>query len=99
MSSTPQQAEYAIEQHISKCGGPYSAWYCGVATDPVARLFTDHNVDKERDAWIHRDCATETAARQVEDYFLKKGCKGAPGGGDSSSRHVYAYKMSSRTRP
>jgi hypothetical protein len=87
-----------IEGYIRQHGGVYSAWYCGVATDPKARLFSDHNVDKDRDAWIHRECATDTDARKVEAHFLAKGCKGAPGGGDSSSRYVYAYKITAHSR-
>jgi len=102
MSTTavsPHQAAQDIEQYIDQRSGPYSAWYCGVATDPEARLFTDHGVNKQGDAWIFRGCANDTEARQVEDYFLKKGCKGAPGGGDRNSRFVYAYRMNSHTRP
>jgi hypothetical protein len=95
---TPQQAVNDIEDHIRKSGGLYSTWYCGVATDPVTRLFTDHGVRQNGDYWIYRQCADDAAARRVEQYFLAKGCKGAPGGGDTSSRHVYAYKITSHSR-
>ena len=54
----------------------YSQWYVGVATDPRARLFQDHNVNEQSDAWIYDNCGTDTAARSVEDYFLGKGCDG-----------------------
>lgn len=87
-----------IDNHIRSCGGGYPAWYCGIATNPRQRLFTDHNVDEKNGAWIHRDAGTDTMARKIEDYFLAKGCKGDDGGGDSSTRHVYAYKITSSTR-
>ncbi len=93
-----QQAIYDIDSYIKKFGGPYSAWYCGVATDPRERLFKDHNVDERSGAWIFRALTTDTEARQVEAWFLAKGCKGGPGGGDRSSRYVYAYKITPTTR-
>ena len=84
------QAIADIDAYIRNNGGVYSAWYCGVASDPRKRLFTDHNVDEKNGAWIYRDCGTDTVARRVEDHFLRKGCKGGPGGGDWTSRYVYA---------
>ena len=87
-----------IDAHIRNCGGTYSAWYCGIASDPRQRLFTDHNVDEKNGAWIIRDCGTDTAARRVEEHFLKKGCKGGGGGGDRTTRYVYAYKITNTTR-
>jgi len=87
-----------IEEHIKKCGGGYSAWYCGIASKPKDRLFEDHNVNEKSGAWIYRDATTDTAARTIEDYFLKKGCKGGDGGGDRQSKYVYAYKITSTTK-
>jgi len=89
-------AKQAIEAYIKQNGGVFSQWYCGIATDPEARLHQDHNVDR-RGLKIHRDAGSESAAREVEKYFLAKGCKGGPGGGDTP-RHVYAYKITSTTR-
>ena len=65
--------------------------------DPKDRLFDDHNVDRENGRWIRRDCGTDTVARQVEASFHKKGCDGGPGGGDSNTKYVYAYKITSTT--
>lgn len=87
-----------IADHVAKNGGSYSAWYCGIASDPQARLFNDHNVDKERGAWIYNTCATSDEARAVEDHFVAKGMKGGPGGGDSTTKAVYAYKITNSTR-
>ena len=86
-----------INDHIKKCGGSYSNWYAGIATDPSDRLFNDHNVDKDNDAWVYRDCGTESAARAVEKHFLNLGCKGGPGGG-IAPQYTYAYKINNHTR-
>jgi hypothetical protein len=93
-----QQVINDFEIYIRQHGGGYSAWYCGVAADPKSRLFNDHNVDKNG-AWIHSgDTGSDDVARNIEDYFLSKGCKGGGGGGDSGTRYVYAYKITSTTR-
>jgi hypothetical protein len=86
-----------IENYILGHGGPFSAWYCGVASDPRQRLLVDHNVNEMFGPWIARDCGTDTAARAVELYFLLQGCKGGPGGGDRNTRYAYAYKITAST--
>lgn len=88
-----------IDNYISKRGGGYSDWYVGIASDPHDRVFNDHNVDKNNDAWIIRDCGSEVAARKVEKYFLDRGCDGGTGGGDNSTTYAYAYKKNTHTRP
>jgi hypothetical protein len=97
--ATTQEAIQKIENYIHQNGGQYSAWYAGIATYPRTRLFTDHGVAEKTDAWIYEDCLTDTSARKVEDYFLAKGCDGDTGGGDSSTKYVYAYKKNSHSRP
>ena len=84
--------------HMRQCGGSWQNWYVGIAEDPKARLFTDHNVSKDGDSWIHSAHAgTDTVARNVEQYFLSYGCVGGPGGGSSRSCFVYAYKVAPHT--
>lgn len=87
-----------IAAHVQKCGGTYAEWYGGIAADPEARLFNDHSVDKAKDAWIYRTCASSGEARAIEDYFFQKGMKGGSGGGDSTTKAVYAYKITTTTR-
>lgn len=87
-----------IDAHIRKCGGGYPSWYVGIATDPRERLFRGHNVDEKNGAWIYKDAGNDTNARAIEDHFIKKGCKGGDGGGSTTSRYVYAYKITSTTR-
>ncbi len=39
------------------------------------------------------------SARQIEAHFLSLGCKGGDGGGSTATKFVYAYKITSQTRP
>lgn len=88
-----------FEEYIRKNGGTYTQWYAGVASDPKKRLFNDHNVNEHADNWIHsRQLGNDTSARSVEQHFLAKGCKGAPGGGDYTTCCAYAYKINGHTR-
>jgi hypothetical protein len=87
-----------ITTYVANCGGNYSQWYVGVAAVPRDRLFTDHSVDEKNGNWIFRTCATSEEARAVEDHFIAKGMKGGPGGGDSTTKAVYAYKITNSTR-
>lgn len=86
-----------IAGYINNNGGGHRGWYVGIATDPRARLFNDHNVFEQDDAWIFRDCGTDTAARNIEQHFLNQGCDGGPGGGDSTTKFIYAYKKARHT--
>ena len=91
------QIAQEIDDHIRKGGYGYSSWYVGIASDPCARLFNDHNVDENNGYWIYNDCGSDTSARKVEEYFINKGCKGGTGGGDNTTRFVYAYKINRNT--
>ena len=93
-----EQTASEIDAYIRKIGGGYPTWYCGIASKPRDRLFTDHNVAENGGSWIYRAAGSENAARSIEEYFLKKGCKGGGGGGDGGTRYVYAYKITSTTR-
>jgi hypothetical protein len=99
VASTAQQAYDDIVAHIKSQGGPYSQWYCGIASDIQFTLFERHNVPK-KDHWrIHRDCVSDQAARVVEKALLEIGCDGGAGGGDENSVYVYAYLKTSVTDP
>lgn len=84
--------------HIQKCGGPFGAWYCGIASDPRDCLFNRHGVNEKADAWIFRNCGTDTSARAIEQRFHELGCKGAGGGGGPDTRFIYAYRITTDTR-
>jgi hypothetical protein len=99
MSQDPsiRQIIRVIDDHLESRGGPYSAWYCGIAADPRDRLFNDHNVSEEDGKWIYRNCGSDMAARVVEAHFLELGCQGGDGGGSRSTTSVYAYRVTATT--
>jgi hypothetical protein len=93
-----QEAFDKIKAYIDK-RKPYSNWYVGITSDPKSRLFTDHNVSEEKDAWIYQRCYGNEDARSVESSLLSYGCDGGSGGGDMTSTYVYAYLKASHTKP
>jgi hypothetical protein len=100
MAQSKDQIIAEIDAYIRKGGGAYRSWYVGIASDPRERLFSDHGVKEKSDYWIYREATSATVARAVEEYFLKvKGTDGGPGGGDSGTRFVYAYKKAYHTNP
>ncbi len=80
-----------IQQYITSAGQPYGAWYAGITNNPDRRLFQEHCVSKNGPWWIWREAMDDGAARAIEDYFLRLGCKGGAGGGESDCVYVYAY--------
>lgn len=99
MTITRQTAKQAIKDYIDGRGGTHSEWYVGIASDPRRRLFVDHNVDEENGRWIYQGCETSAAARDVEEFFVNTvGTKGGPGGGDQTTRFVYAYRITLSTK-
>ncbi len=91
------QAQSEFLAYMNQFGLTALAWYCGIASDPRDCLFNRHGVN-EQGAWIYRDCGTDAAARQLEEYFHSLGCKGAGGGGGPDTRFIYAYVITSNTR-
>jgi len=92
-----QQIINDISTFISNNGGQYRDWYVGITSEPEKRLFTDHSVNKQNDKWIHAPADTNDMARAIEKHFLDLGCDGGGGGGDYTSKTVYAYQKNSYT--
>lgn len=84
---------------MSRIGGQYKDWYIGITSDGKQRLFNDHSVNESADNWIFAPADTNEEARSVEKYFLGRGCDGGVGGGDYTSKTVYAYKKNLHTNP
>lgn len=83
--------------HVDECGWGEYGWYVGIATDIEKRLFSDHNVNKEKKSCIYRLATSEHEARETEKELLaRKQFKGGPGGGDKPL-YVYAYKITTAT--
>jgi hypothetical protein len=94
-----QQVYDEIVAHITKQGGAYSTWYCGIASSVKARLFDDHNVPQKDYWYIASQCYDSDDARKVEDKLLRLGCDGGAGGGDQTTVYVYAYLKGTMTNP
>ncbi|HPL92773.1 MAG TPA: hypothetical protein PLB38_00630 [bacterium] len=86
-----------ICSHADNEGSGYKNWYCGIASNPRERLFSDHNVSEKNSWWLYRNAQTEQNARDTEQYLLRLGFKGGDGGGDYTTIHVYAYKITNTT--
>ena len=103
MTDTAQQAYDKIVAHmddqISKNGGGYPNWYCGITSNIEGRLFGYHQVPRQNYWRIFCDCISAEAARNVEGGLLGLGCDGGTGGGDEQSIYVYAYLKSAITNP
>jgi hypothetical protein len=98
-TNTLQAVANDIVAYVSSGGQPWSRWYVGIASDPRRRLFVDHNVLEQGGLWIYRDAWTEEGARTVEKFFHETyGAQGDTGGGDSSTRFVYAYLVTNTTK-
>ena len=97
MAKTKQEIINDIANHFK--GIAYQNCYIGITSDVEGRLFGDHKVSKEKGHWIYRTASSSSVAREIERYFLNAGMDGGSGGGDASSRIVYAYKKTSYTNP
>ena len=79
-------SESAIKAAIENMVSNYSICTIGVTDDPVRRK-NEHGNPQH---WHQWDADTETAARNVERYFLDKGMKGS-GGGLGGADYVYIF--------
>jgi len=64
----------------------YSSWTIGITDNPEQRKRQHGNPV----AWHQWRADTEGIARRVEKYFLDKGMKGGPSGGESPN-YVYIF--------
>lgn len=67
----------------------YSIWTIGVTDDPDRRK-EEHGQEHSVKYWVQWRSDSETAARNVEEYFLDKGMKGGTGGGGTAD-YVYIF--------
>ena len=88
-----------ILEFIQLEGGHHRTWYVGITDNVQGKLFDEHQVHYQNDAWIYRMAASELEAQRVEEYFLEYGLDGRKGSGRPDSRAVYAYRKSMDTRP
>jgi hypothetical protein len=88
-----------ILEFIQLEGGHPKIWYVGVTDDAQGKLFDEHQVHYQDDAWIYRTAASEIEAQRVQDYFLEYGLDGRKGTLRSGLCIVYAYRKGISTKP
>jgi hypothetical protein len=88
-----------ILEFIQMEGGHPKMWYVGITDDAQRRLFVDHQVHYQNDAWIYRMATSEIEAQRVEEHFRDYGLDGGKGGTRTGSRMVYAYRKNISTEP
>ena len=87
-----------LEDFMTRHGSHYRQFYVGIARDPVMRLADGHNVD-DSVPHIYFENGPDTAlVRSIERYFISKGTRGGPGGGDETTRAIYIYLITPKTR-
>jgi hypothetical protein len=100
MMASEIEIKQQVKTHIDSQGGAYSSWYVGIASDRRDRLFNGHGVLEKGDGWIFRTSMSAEEAQRVERYFIDEiGTDGGPGGGDTNTTAVYAYKKNGHTNP
>jgi hypothetical protein len=97
MAKSKQAIINAITKHFK--GRAYKNCYVGITSAIESRLFSEHNVSKENGHWISQTASSNNVAREIEQHFLDAGMDGGPGGGDDTSKIVYAYLKTSYTNP
>ncbi len=85
-------------EFVQSEGGHPRMWYVGVTDNAKRKLFTEHQVHYQNDAWIYRTAASEMEAQRVVEYFLEYGLDGVKGG-RNPGQMVYAYRKSINTEP
>jgi hypothetical protein len=90
----------AIENYVRKCGRDYRQWCTGTAADGLQRMLAEHGVAEEGDGcgWITYQCATAAEAREVRDYFVAGGMKGAADRDGAAAATVYVFRITADTR-
>jgi hypothetical protein len=86
-----------VMDYVHTHGGQWDRWYCGIAADPVDRLFCDHQVKEVGGAWIYTDLVTDRLARDAESVLHSLGCKGSHGGGGEETKFLYCYRITLAT--
>lgn len=85
--ASESEIKAAIEKRVSSAKTKdYSIWTIGV-TDDADRRKAEHG---NPEYWMQWNPDSETAARNIEKYFLDKGMKGAPGG-PGKANYVYIF--------
>lgn len=100
MAKSKQQIIAGIIAHMENRRGRFDEWYVGVSRDAGRKLFSWHSVHKVGDDWIFLTATSAQAARQIRDHMQSKlDMQGDADEPESGAVMVYAFRMTSRTRP
>ena len=88
-----------ILEFIHKEGGHPAEWHVGVTFNAGLRLFDEHQVHYQNDAWIYRTATSDGEARRVQAYFLALGMEGSEEEWRPGIRMIYVYRRSISTKP
>ena len=97
MSKSKSEILDDFQNFMGKHGGKYKEWYVGTAEDAKGTMFGTHRF-KPTDKGLYRQAMSELQAAEVAEFFTNLGARGD----DTVKRgaeYVYAYKMSSTTKP
>lgn len=98
MAESKENIIKAFDEHLQKSGRRfYSEFYVGITDNVQRRLFQEHNVNQDTMWWIYSTAESKEIAAEIEQYYLDKGMKGHPGGGNDSSTKVYCYAIGPTT--
>lgn len=78
-------------EFVQSEGGHPRMWYVGVTDNAKRKLFVEHQVHYQNDAWIYRTAKSEMEAQQIVEYFLECGLDGRKGSRNPGPM-VYAYR-------
>ena len=92
MSKSANVIILELLEFIYREGGDPKTWYVGVIIDPKQRLFDEHQVHYQNDAWIYRTASSESEALQVQAYFLEFGLAEGEEGWRPGACTVYAHR-------
>jgi hypothetical protein len=87
-----------FEVFMGKHGTHYHQFYVGIACDLKDRLRNGHRVDDSTPCIYSTGPLHTSSVRAIEKFFLDKGAKGGPGGGDYETCYVYAYRIGPNTK-
>ncbi len=80
-----------IEKHIALYGK--NNWYIGITDNNIRkRLFEEHGVNEQNDAWIYRTLESNSLAREIKQHFVLQGLLSDNENDDENGKMIFAYK-------
>ncbi|MDH4984370.1 hypothetical protein QEZ47_02085 [Aminobacter anthyllidis] len=96
-----QQIKFEIYSYIQALSDNFDDWYIGIASDPISKLESTHNVSLADDFWLYKQAVSAAACKSIHEYFVRKlnvdGCDIEECLVDMDC--VYLFKKGPRTKP